>query len=159
MHPLLVSKIHHTSKKGVYVLGMTLNCIWLWVFKLWGIQSPFHCHYSQVHSDPDWWYLLGYCQWVKYICLKIISLIGICESISVCRTNDYHQIELLFERNTWNDKTVCKLFVLRIVSWSYDWLFRIITYLNPYNYVNLCMGASNMLTVSFAEWSAVTVDV
>ena len=49
--------------------------------------------------------------------------------------NDYYQIELLMlDRNTWNHQTAYKLFVLRIVKWSYNSLLRIIiSYLKPNN--------------------------
>ena len=43
------------------------------------------------------------------------------------QTIDYYWIELLMlNQNTWNYLTVCKLFVLRIVTWSYDCSLRII---------------------------------
>ena len=28
-------------------------------------RVPFHYHYSQVHVDSEWWYLLGYYLWIK----------------------------------------------------------------------------------------------
>ena len=35
---------------------------------------PFHCHYSQVHSNMEWEYLFGSHPGVKKICLKIIHI-------------------------------------------------------------------------------------
>ena len=37
----------------------------------------FHWYYSQVHSDPESWYLLESNLWVKFICLKIICIIRV----------------------------------------------------------------------------------
>ena len=34
-----------------------------WSFGKHGV--PFHCHYSQVHSAPEWLHLLGSYSWVK----------------------------------------------------------------------------------------------
>ena len=59
---------------------------------LWHKTVKYYCHYSQIHSELEWEYLLG-C--VKYICLKI--------SI---------QLDYLIPYNN-------ELFVLRIVDWSY----------------------------------------
>ena len=70
------------------VLGMTLNCI---SAREYGVA--FYCHYSQVHSDLEWLYLLGSYLWVKLIYLKIIHI----------------QLEYLMPYNH-------KLFVLRIVT-------------------------------------------
>ena len=33
-------------------------------------RVPFHCHYSQVHSNLEWWYLLGFHVSI-YFCIKI----------------------------------------------------------------------------------------
>ena len=33
-----------------------------------------HCYYSQVHSDPEWKYLLGSHIWIKLISFKIIHI-------------------------------------------------------------------------------------
>ena len=29
------------------------------ILKLWGMQVHLHCHYSQVHSDAEWYHLIG----------------------------------------------------------------------------------------------------
>ena len=42
-----------------HVIVRVLSCI----FREYGV--PLHCHYSQVHPDPDWQYLLGSPLWVK----------------------------------------------------------------------------------------------
>ena len=50
------------------------------------------------------------------------------------QTNDYYSIELLLlEETSWNHLSVYKLFVLRIVTWSYICLLMfIISYLKTY---------------------------
>ena len=50
-----------------YPLGMTLNGIWWWGFSFGDLKCgvPLHCHYSRVHSDPEWWYQLEFYLWVK----------------------------------------------------------------------------------------------
>ena len=105
---LIVSlmKVKILLQKGV--LGMTLKYI-LWWGSILGI--PLHYHYSQVHSDAEWQYLLGYN-------LGVISVRKL----------------LVLNRNTWNHKTVNKLFVLRLVTWMYNCLQKIIIicYLEPY---------------------------
>ena len=35
------------------------------VSEFWKCGLLFHCHYFQVHSDPEWSYLLGFHQQVK----------------------------------------------------------------------------------------------
>ena len=43
-----------------------------WRFGECGVSL--HCHYSKVHTDPEWYYLLGSHLWVKKICLQIIYI-------------------------------------------------------------------------------------
>ena len=53
-------------KRGV--LSETLNCFqWLGLKSTAqvNIESYFCCHYSQVHSNPEWLYLLGSHLWAK----------------------------------------------------------------------------------------------
>ena len=46
---------------------MTLNCIrWLVSSTEESVEYSFHCHYSHVHSDTEWFYLLGSHLLVKY---------------------------------------------------------------------------------------------
>ena len=52
------------------------------VLELWGCVVLLHCHYSQIHSDPEWNYLLGfaprfkeneliiYCTWNQLNCVQ-----------------------------------------------------------------------------------------
>ena len=45
------------------------------------------------------------------------------------QTNDYYEIELsILYKNMWNALILCLLFVLRIVSWSYNCVQRIVIY-------------------------------
>ena len=37
-------------------------------------RELYYCYYSQVHSDLKWLYPLDSHEWVKYICLKIITI-------------------------------------------------------------------------------------
>ena len=60
------------------VLHMPLNCILLWgscSVTLGNIESPFCCHYLQVHSHMEWLYLLDSCLWVKLFLLGIPDII------------------------------------------------------------------------------------
>ena len=93
-------------KFNVHVLNMILNCIWLWGSNsgaLDNMESPLHCHYSLVHSDLGPIYLSN------------------------------RSIEKLLILDTWNHITVWKLFVLRIITWSYRYSIIIISCLKPYN--------------------------
>ena len=59
-----------TKKRGV--LDMTLNCSWWWGSHFEDPRSVnllLHCHYSQVHSYSEWYYLLGFHLWAKLFVL------------------------------------------------------------------------------------------
>ena len=49
------------QKKGCLKYDTKLHPI----VKLQFLQLHLHCHYSQVHSDLEWWYLLGTHLWIK----------------------------------------------------------------------------------------------
>ena len=76
---------------------MTLNCARCWRSGMCGVLL---CHYSQVHSDQEWLYLLENHQWAKLILLAL-------------------------DRNTWNCITLDKLFILIVVCWMYNYLRRL----------------------------------
>ena len=96
----LLQRCKSSSQRDVR--SMILNFmvkLQFWKSKKSGV--PLHWNHSQVHSDPE--YLLGSHLCVKYNCLKIICI----------------WLEYLMPYNY-------KLFVLRIVIWSYDYLLMII---------------------------------
>ena len=73
-----------------------------------------HCYYSQIHCELDYLSLLGFCLWVKHL-LEIICI----------------RLEYLILYN-------CKLFLLKIVTWSYNCLLKsIINYLSKSNWWKL----------------------
>ena len=49
-----------------------------------GNEVLFHCHYSQIHSDPEWLYLLLFYRWLRYICLKVIHIRNTWSVIQLC---------------------------------------------------------------------------
>ena len=97
-----LQRVRSPSQK-VGVLGVALNWIWCWDSSSGESEVPFYCHYSQVHSNLEWQYLLGSRLWVKLVYLKIICI----------------KLEYLIAYN-------CKLFVVRKLLWSCNCLPRII---------------------------------
>ena len=64
-----------------------------------------------------------------FISITPMSTLTLCGSTywaSIYRSTTYVRNLFVFNRNTWNHKTVCKLFGLRIVSYSNNCLQRII---------------------------------
>ena len=56
------------SAPPMRVLDMTLNKLMLTLQKCWYFGEcsvPLSCHHSQVHSGPEWLYLIGPYLWVK----------------------------------------------------------------------------------------------
>ena len=61
IHQLHLCRGVNMLPPSMSILDMTLNYLMLrlqsWSSGKCGV--PLHCHYSQVHSDLEWWYLLG----------------------------------------------------------------------------------------------------
>ena len=48
---------HHRELNALFVLGITLNCIWWWGSTSEAVGTSHllpRCHYSLVYSDPEW---------------------------------------------------------------------------------------------------------
>ena len=79
----------------------------------------FYCHYSQVHSDLKWLYLLSSNRSIW----KLLTLNKNSWNPITLRTNDYYQIKLLMlDGNTWNYLTVFNLFVIWIVTFCFGFM-------------------------------------
>ena len=77
--------------------GYDTNCIWCWGFGSGECRVPIHCYYSQVHYDPEWYYMLGSSSTSQKIYLKRISI-----------------------RQEYLIQYYSKRFLLRIGTWSYN---------------------------------------
>ena len=58
---------------------------------------------------------------------------------------------LVLDRNTWQHITMCKLFISRTVTWSYNCLLRITSYLKPYNCLPI-IGVSKKYLKPYDCW-------
>ena len=99
--------------------------VWL-VMKIWGMGNTLNSHYFQDHFNQEWQYLLESHLWVKSISLKLyvfdiyihlMPYIYIFTHSSTRAECDARQFLIPYN---------CELFVIRILTWSYVCLLKII---------------------------------